>query len=146
MYIEYFIILFFFQCLSTRRILNITHGSNANVPSQTKLHDLGRASVVLLNYILSFQTSCTLESIRHGYVGSCRLYDQCVSEMHGRLSPMKTESPGENLEALEGILREVKAVFEPDSSKQVRIDAVFIIKIFSLSRFDKLLQDMARHF
>lgn len=70
------------------------------------LQELSRMSVIFLNYFLSFQTSCTAESIDAGYVGSCRVYEQCRSHLQAHL--------GSDLEAL---LKEVKAVFVPDPSK-----------------------------
>ena len=111
-------LLFFYQCLSAKRIFNMTR--RAEFVQDTPVQELGRISVVFLNYLLTFQTSCSIESVRVGYVGNCRVYDQCLSEMGSYLSPLRSnESPAESLDALEKILRKVKAVFEPESSKSV---------------------------
>lgn len=119
------ILFFLFQCLSAQRIFNITRRTDSG--NDTHVQELGRVSVVLLNYLLTYQTSCTVESVRMGYVGSCRAYDQCLSEMSSYLSSLRSkESPEENLDALEKILRKVKAVFEPEPSKTVSKKTVLI--------------------
>lgn len=138
--INFLSLLFYLQCLSSLRIYNIIKGTESSLESSinlqsntTGIQDLSRASVIFLNYFLSFQTSCTLESIRYGYVGSCRVYGQCLAELDPYVSSMNSSSIVENIETIEKILREIKAVYEPDPSKNV--STYFVQKFLNLELF-----------